>query len=69
MMFTKYTGSVPLDQTSIDHIPLAEQRAYFDSKGWAYADKLLPGQCIPDEQDDQMYADWYVAQLAKAGAA
>jgi hypothetical protein len=56
-MFTKYTGSLPLNQTSIDDIPLDEQRAFFESKGWPWGEDF-----VPDERDDEMYAAWATKQ-------
>lgn len=54
--FSRYTGAHPLAETSIDDIPLDEQRAFFDERGWPWED------FVPDEQDDEMYAAWASAQ-------
>lgn len=65
--FTPYEGTdTPLEYTSIDNIPLYQQKLYFDSWGWPYDDDGSHFH-ITDEQDDAMYKDWYHAQLAYLG--
>ena len=59
-VFSKYTGPVPLDETSIDHIPNDEQNAYWvsinESEGTA-----------SDEDFDRLYSAWYEVQTNSKG--
>lgn len=55
-VFSRYSGTRPLDDTSIDDIPVSEQSAYWKSKGQAESEEYT------DEEADQLYSDWWLTQ-------
>ncbi|WP_321935550.1 phage protein NinX family protein [Paraburkholderia sp. J8-2] len=55
-LFSRYSGRTPLGETSIDHIPLDEQAAYWRRTGHAE-----PGE-YTDEKADELYSAWWAEQ-------
>ena len=61
-IFSRYTGDKPLDDTSIDDIPMSEQWAFFERRGYPYGDQLPEGQSVSEEHDDELFRAWVLAQ-------
>lgn len=55
-LFSRYGGTRPLDETSIDDIPVAEQHAF-----WAMLGETGD---MTDEDVDRLYSAWYAEQRA-----